>query len=124
MPNLSITSQPPPWTATSTILYPPLVARFTSKSRSSSSSYFAMAILMGSDGVMVEGALFGSTTATGVEAGGRSGTDLSFHFADLYIAYEGTYYIRVDVYKAPGHDYNVATLSAEVNSNQIVVTEG
>lgn len=83
-----------------------------------------MAILMGSDGVMVEGALFGSTTATGVEAGGRSGTDLSFHFADLYIAYEGTYYIRVDVYKAPGHDYNVATLSAEVNSNQIVVTEG
>lgn len=82
-----------------------------------------MAILMGSDGSMVEGALFGTTTVTG-EAGGRSGTDLSFHFVDLYIAYPGTYYIRVDVYKAPGHDYNEATLSAEVNSNQIVVTEG
>ncbi|KAI8721287.1 hypothetical protein NCS52_00575900 [Fusarium sp. LHS14.1] len=124
MPNLSITSQPPPWTAVSTILYPPLVARFTSKSRSSRSSYFAMAILIGSDGVIVEGALFGTTTVTGVEAGGSSGTDLSFHFSDLYIAYAGTYYIRVDVYKAPGQDYNAATLSAEVNSNHIVVTEG
>lgn len=81
-----------------------------------------MAILIGSDGSVVEGALGGNTTVTGVDAG-RSGTDLSFYFDDLYIAYAGTYYIRVDVYKAPGHDYNAATLSAEVNSDQIVVME-
>lgn len=82
-----------------------------------------MAILMGSDGMMVDGALFGTTTITGIDSGGGSRTDLSFHFTDLYIAYAGTYYIRVDVYKAPGHDLNMATLSAEVNSNQIVVTD-
>ncbi|KAJ4329459.1 hypothetical protein N0V84_000094 [Fusarium piperis] len=123
MPNLSITSQPPPWTVASMILEPPLVARFRSRSRSSNSSYFAMAILMGIDGEMVQGTLGGNCTITGIDGGGP-GTDLSFYFDDLYIAFAGTYYIRVDVYKAPGHDYNAATLSAEVNSNQIVVTDG
>ncbi|KAM0436625.1 hypothetical protein ACHAPT_002333 [Fusarium lateritium] len=123
MPNFNITTQPPSWTPTSTILYPSLVARLKSKSRSSNSSFFAMAILLGSDGSIIEGTLFGSTTVTGVDAG-RSGTDVSFYFTDLSIAFEGTYRIRVDIYKAPGHDFNAATLSGDVSSNEIVVTGG
>lgn len=84
-----------------------------------------MSVLIGSGGNVVEGMLAGTTLVTAPdlgEASSSTSTSVFFPFLDLSINYEGTYKIRVDVYKVAYEDPNGATLYEQIDSNRIKIS--
>jgi hypothetical protein len=124
MPALSIVVQPPSRTRVSTILHPPLVAEFTFKGSVPGFYFFAMAILLSRNGDIVEHGLAGTTSVMGMDVTalvGSSRTTIYFPFTDLGVLYEGSYKIRVDVYKVAYDDQNGYTFQDQTKSSRITV---
>ena len=109
----AIVVQPPSQTMTNTPFYPPVVARtrvegLVGAEQTDYSYVFAMAVLLDSNGNVLEGQLGGTVMATGTSvvenwgSGGggssRSRSALYFVFPDLFVSFAGTYTIRIDVY--------------------------
>lgn len=124
MPTLTIAVQPPSRARVSTILHPPLVAELTFKGPLPGYYFFAMALLLTRNGDIVEGGLAGNTSVTGVDLTahiGSSRTTIYFPFTDLGVLCEGSYKIRVDVYKVSYDNPDGCTYQEQTKSSRITV---
>ncbi|KAF5007237.1 hypothetical protein FDECE_6431 [Fusarium decemcellulare] len=121
MPSISIVVQPPTRAQASTLLYPYLIAQLTSRRSYAGCYFFAMAVLLAQNGMVVE-SLAGETTVTGVDfQASGSRTSVCFPFTNLWIVHEGTYTIRVDVYRVLPGDEQTTTYEGQAESNLITV---
>ncbi|KAJ9137105.1 hypothetical protein NKR23_g9364 [Pleurostoma richardsiae] len=136
---VAVVVSPPQQGSANTILYPPLVARTREEglvgADPSYSYVFAMAVLLDANGNVLEGQLGGNTVVTGVfmldnngSTGGGSSSSagrssLYFAFPDLYVAYAGTYTLRVDVYLVDYDNPNGARLLAQAETRPFTVYE-
>ncbi|KAH7188240.1 uncharacterized protein B0J16DRAFT_89652 [Fusarium flagelliforme] len=124
MPTLTIAVQPPSRARISTIFYPPLVAELTFKGPLPGYYFFAMALLLTRNGDIVEEGLTGTTSVTGVDITahiGSSRTTIYFPFTDLGVLAEGSYKIRVDVYKGSYENPDGFTYQEQTKSSRITV---
>ena len=105
MPRSRILVQPPSRVQVDKPLNPPIIVRTTIRQTHTESGYFAMAVLIGSNGTVVDGCLNGNYVVSGIlmdETSSSSKSSLVFIFPDLRISSAGTYTIRLDLYK-PDH---------------------
>ncbi|CAM1505064.1 Fc.00g107010.m01.CDS01 [Cosmosporella sp. VM-42] len=124
MPHLHIAVQPPSRVQAGKPLYPPVIARMSTRRTQVGSYFFAMAVLLEADGNVVDGCLDGNVIATGVpvdQTSSSSSPSLVFVFPDLTISYAGTYSIRLDIYKVSYANSDGATLDDEVETASISV---
>lgn len=117
-----IAVQPPPRVQTTIPLYPPPIAEYSLRPNDPSVYYFAIAELLDEQGNVLEGSLRGLKTVTGVqleEHRSSSRAHFVFVFSNLSITYEGTYRIRLDVYKVAYEAPNGVTFVGQAESNHI-----
>jgi hypothetical protein len=118
----SVAVQPPSQARANTRLYPPLIAMgYPSGTTEADVPYlFATAVLRDSEGNLIPEQLIGTLTAGGACAEDRrlAGTSqpIVFMFPNLSVAYEGSYSIRVDVYRVDFRDAQGAILVDQVES--------
>ncbi|KAF4945957.1 hypothetical protein FGADI_11565 [Fusarium gaditjirri] len=123
MTALSIVVQPPSRAQVSTTLHPPLVAELNFRGAAPGHYFFAMAFLLTREGNIVERGLLGTTSVNGVDVttAGASRTTIYFPYTDLSILVEGTYKIRVDVYKVAFDDPGGCEFQEHAKSSRVTV---
>ncbi|KAH7162219.1 hypothetical protein B0J13DRAFT_3728 [Dactylonectria estremocensis] len=117
MPTVSIAVQPPQAAQAGQVLYPPVIAKMTTRSSHERHYYFSMAVLLDYNGTVIEGGLAGNAVSTGVLAGSH----VVFVFPDLSIVTPGEYNIRLDVYKVAYEDPSGATFSTQTATRDISI---
>ncbi len=127
--------EPPSQVMTHTQLYPPVVARTQLSGITDTSYVFAMAVLLGPNGDIIEGQLGGTLVTTGVALGdsgnnrgsssssssNNRGSSFYFIFPDFHMSWSGTYSIRIDVYYVDYLDPSGAQLLEQVETRDISV---
>ncbi|KAK7417222.1 hypothetical protein QQZ08_011701 [Neonectria magnoliae] len=123
MPTLSIAVQPPRETQVGQIIYPPVIGNLVCRRPHERYYFFAMVVLLGVDGTVIDGGFAGTTVSTGTPLAGADSSRHSvvFVFPDISISYEGTYKIRMDVYKVAYEDPDKATLNTQVETRSISI---
>lgn len=119
MPSLSIAVQPPQEAQVGEVLYPTIIAKMPTRSSDEGYYFFSMAILLGHDGSVIDGALAGAALSTGVVVDSH----VVFVFSDLSITLQGEYKIRLDVYKVTYEDPNGAAFNTQTETRGISVVE-
>lgn len=123
MAHYRIAVQPPSQVQVGTPI-PPVVATIRSRREHQGFYFFAMVVLIGSDGTILEVGLGGNLVSTGIlldDASSRSRRHVVFAFSDLSIAYEGTYSLRLDLYKVAYENPDGATLEEQIETTGITV---
>ena len=126
MAHFRIAVQPPSEIQVGQILYPPIIAKMSARRAHHGVYFFAMAVLLGDDGAVLEGGLYGSTVSTGVllnENGSSSRASIVFVFPDLFISYEGVFSVRLDLYKVQYETSEGATFEDQIETSQILVVD-
>ncbi|ODA76782.1 hypothetical protein RJ55_07297 [Drechmeria coniospora] len=121
MADLDVSVQPPSRVQTGRRLYPPVVVRH-SVSDADAGHHFATVVLVDEEGAVVDADLDGIKAASRLELGGSGEagpSTLVFAFADLRIAREGTFVIRVDVYHVAPAGAAGAVLVGQVQTRPI-----
>lgn len=83
---------------------------------------FAMAVLLDSEGVVLNDELGGTLIASGVETNDGSSSrrpSTFFSFPDLTISNTGTFTIRIDIYQVDNDDPQGATMMEQVETRKI-----
>ncbi len=112
--------RPPSQTRTDQCLYPPVIAKLTSKGDSSGTQYFATAVLLDASGDVVA-ALDGTKVVTGAVL---DSCNVAFAFTNLIITLSGTFDIRLDMYAMSPEDTAGATLLSQLKTGQITACQG
>ncbi|KAF7553960.1 hypothetical protein G7046_g6955 [Stylonectria norvegica] len=126
MPTLSVAVQPPSWAQVGSPLLSPIIAKRTTRRSHTGFYFFAMAVLLGPDGNVVDGGIGGNYISTGVqfdETESTSRPTTVFVFPDLSVSYGGTYLIRLDIYKVSYDNPEGATLDGQIETSSISVVD-
>lgn len=119
--DIGIGVQPPMQARTGASLYPPIVAKIRAGHADGDLDYFATAVLVDSNGDVVDGLLGGTKAASRFELAGEE--SFVFPFTDLSIARAGTFAVRVDVYQVAPGDCAGAALVGQVETRHIAVLD-
>lgn len=119
MSSISIAVQPPQEAQVGEALYPPIIAKMPTRSSDEGYYFFSMAVLLGHDGSVINGALAGLTLSTGVVVDSH----VVFVFSNLSITLRGEYTIRLDVYKTAYENPAGAAFNTQAETREISVVE-
>jgi hypothetical protein len=103
-------------------VFPPLVIRCRVRTDENTTSIYAMAMLLDSEKTPLEGGIYG-TMAMGHEMTSRPGGSRSytyFCFPELCIEYEGTYYVRILIFKG---DLQGDTLEGQIDTEAFTAVD-
>lgn len=116
-----IVVQPPSQIKTGQGLYPQTIAK-QSVIYEPEAHYFATAVLLSEKGKVLDGQLDGTKAVAGFQLEESTSTStLLFAFNDLAISKQGSYNIRLDIYKSGAAG---ATLVQQLKTSRITVTNG